>query len=113
METKITLNELLSIARSNAEGFTIDQYGNVITKGMACAVTNGMEDFNTATVGEVYTMVTNSDELVFGGWYDTKEDVYYIDAVKILPANNAAMNFARLHKQRSVFILDSNTLIEL
>jgi hypothetical protein len=112
MET-ITLNELLSIARLNAEGFTIDKYGNAINKGMACAVTNGKEDFNTASVGEVYTMVMNSDELVFGGWYDTKENVYYLDAVKILPVNNAAMNFARLHKQRSVFILDSNTLIEL
>ncbi len=31
MET-ITLNELLSIARLNAEGFTIDKYGNAINK---------------------------------------------------------------------------------
>lgn len=109
----LTFDQLLQVAKSNPEGFTIDKQGNEVTSGLACAVTNGKEDFNTASVDEVYSMVMNSDELVFGGWYDNKEDVYYIDAVKILPHSPASLRFAEAHKQRSVYDLNSKQVIEL
>tara|TARA_R110000868_G_scaffold328540_1_gene589356 strand:- start:106 stop:447 length:342 start_codon:yes stop_codon:yes gene_type:complete len=108
----ITFPELLAFADRNPDGFTIDKYGKVITKGVAIAVTNGQNDFNKMTPIEVYLAVRQSDELVFGGWRD-KDGKYYIDAVHIAPYMNAhAIRFAQMHSQKAVFNITTSETIE-
>ena len=109
------LAALTSIATSNKEGFTVNAANlQPVTKGYAVAVADTQNSFGLEGLANVVKYVSDHPEInAFGGWYNSKNNMYYFDATVIVEDLAAALELGRINKQLAIFDLTNGLPIDL
>lgn len=106
-----------AIAAQNVEGFTVNAATlQPVTSGFAVALAETQNSFGTeglAKVAAVIDRLNGSQELAFGGWYDSESGQFYYDATIIVHDKNEAIELGRANKQLAIFDLDNLEEIRL
>lgn len=106
---------LATIAINNKEGFTVNaETLQPVTRGYAVAVADTQDSFGLEGLANVVKYVSEHPEInAFGGWYNSKNNMYYFDATVIVEDLAAAIELGRMHKQLSIFDLANGLQIDL
>lgn len=106
---------LAAIAINNKDGFTVDAATlQPITRGYAVAVADTQDSFGLEGLANVVKYVSEHPEInAFGGWYNSKNNMYYFDATVIVEDLAAAIELGRMHKQLAIFDLANGLSIDL
>jgi len=106
---------LAAIAINNKEGFTVNAATlQPVTTGYAVAVADTQNSFGLEGLANVIKYVDEHPEInAFGGWYNSKNNMYYFDATIIIEDLAAAVELGRMHKQIAIYDLTNNLQIEL
>ena len=98
---------LATIAINNKEGFTVNaETLQPVTRGYAVAVADTQNSFGLEGLANVVKYVFDHPEInAFGGWYNSKNNMYYFDATIIVEDLTAAIELGRIHKQIAIFDL--------
>jgi len=77
---------LATIAINNKEGFTVNaETLQPVTRGYAVAVAGTQNSFGLEGLANVVKYVSDHPEInAFGGWYNSKNNMYYFDATVIV-----------------------------
>lgn len=106
-----------AVAAQNPEGFTVNAANlQPVKSGYAVALAETQNSFGVeglAKVAQVIDRLNGSQELAFGGWYDSESGQYYYDATIIVHDKNEAMELGRANKQIAIFDLDNLEEIRL
>lgn len=110
-----TLIMLTAMAMANKDGFTVDAATlQPIKSGYAVAVAETQNLFGKKGLKKVIKFVSDHPEInAFGGWYNSKNKMYYFDAVVIIEDLKKAIEFGRFNKQLTIFNLTNNLPIDL
>lgn len=113
-ETSILI-ALATIATNNKEGFTVSAANlQPITKGYAVAVAATQDSFGLEGLANVVKYVSDHPEInAFGGWYNSKNNMYYFDATVIVEDLAVALELGRINKQLAIFDLTNGLPIDL
>lgn len=113
-ETSILIG-LATIAMNNKEGFTVSAANlQPITKGYAVAVAATQNSFGIEGLANVVKYVSEHPEInAFGGWYNSKNNMYYFDATVIVEDLEVALELGRINKQLAIFDLKKGLSIDL
>lgn len=105
-QTKVLLT-LAAIAIANKEGFTVNAANlQPVKSGYAVAVAATQNSFGLSGLANVVKYVSMHSEInAFGGWFNSKNNMYYFDATVIVDNLAAAMELGRLNKQLAIFDL--------
>ena len=111
MTTTQVIAALATIAVNNADGYTVNaQTLEPITSGYAVAVAATQNSFGPEGLARVVKYVQEHPEVgAFGGWYNSKDGLYYYDATIIVATKAEAVELARVNKQIAFFCLDTLT----
>lgn len=106
---------LATIAINNKEGFTVNaETLQPVTRGYAVAVADTQDSFGLEGLANVVIYVSEHPEInAFGGWYNSKNNMYYFDATVIVEDLFAAIELGRMHKQIAIFDLANGLTIDL
>lgn len=106
---------LATIATNNKEGFTVNAATlQPVTRGYAVAVADTQNSFGLEGLANVVKYVSEHPEInAFGGWYNSKNNMYYFDATVIVEDLTAALDLGRIHKQIAIFDLAKGFSIDL
>lgn len=106
---------LATIATNNKEGFTVNAATlQPVTRGYAVAVADTQNSFGLEGLANVVKYVFDHPEInAFGGWYNSKNNMYYFDATIIVEDLAAAIELGRIHKQLAIFDLANGLQIDL
>ena len=106
---------LATIATKNKEGFTVNaETLQPVTRGYAVAVADTQNSFGLEGLANVVKYVSEHPEInAFGGWYNSKNNMYYFDATVIVEDLAAAIELGRMHKQLAIFDLANGLPIDL
>lgn len=106
---------LATIATNNKEGFTVSAATlQPVTRGYAVAVADTQDSFGLEGLANVVKYVSEHPEInAFGGWYNSKNNMYYFDATVIVEDLAAAIELGRMHKQFAIFDLANGLQIDL
>lgn len=106
---------LAAIAINNKEGFTVNAATlQPVTTGYVIAVADTQNSFGLEGLANVIKYVDEHPEInAFGGWYNSKNNMYYFDATIIIEDLAAAVELGRMHKQIAIYDLTNNLQIEL
>lgn len=98
---------LAIIAINNKEGFTVNaETLQPVTRGYAVAVADTQNSFGLEGLANVVKYVFDHPEInAFGGWYNSKNNMYYFDATIIVEDLTAAIELGRIHTQIAIFDL--------
>lgn len=98
---------LATIAINNKEGFTVNaETLQTVTRGYAVAIADTQNSFGLEGLANVVKYVFDHSEInAFGGWYNSKNNMYYFDATIIVEDLTAAIELGRMHKQIAIFDL--------
>ena len=115
MDLNFVFNSLLNIATVNPDGFTVDKNTlQPITAGYSVAVKETQNSFGPAGAARVvYHARKNNNICALGGWYNSKNNEFYFDAVIICDTLEEAIKLGRLNKQLAIYDLNNNKEIEL
>lgn len=113
-ETSILI-ALATIAMNNKEGFTVSAANlQPVTKGYAVAVAATQNSFGLEGLANVVKYVSDhSDINAYGGWYNSKNNMYYFDATVIVEDLAVALELGRINKQLAIFDLKNGLSIDL
>lgn len=107
------LTEILKIAESNPEGFTIKLPSlESVESGIVAAYLETQNCY--AAVGLQYVIrhaMQNSQTM--GGWLNSDNGYYYFDSVKVFENLNEAIAFGRENQQIAIYDLTNRQLIKL
>lgn len=111
----LVFNSLLNIAAVNPEGYTVDKNTlQPITAGYSVAVEATQNSFGPEGAAKVlYYAYKHKEVKALGGWYNSKNNKFYFDAVIICDTLEEAVKLGRLNKQLAIFDLNTMTEIEL
>lgn len=106
---------LATIATNNKEGFTVSAATlQPVTRGYAVAVADTQDSFGLEGLANVVKYVSEHPKInAFGGWYNSKNNMYYFDATVIVEDLAAAIELGRMHKQLAIFDLANGLQIDL
>lgn len=106
---------LATIATNNKEGFTVSAATlQPVTRGYAVAVADTQDSFGLEGLANVVEYVSEHPKInAFGGWYNSKNNMYYFDATVIVEDLAAAIELGRMHKQLAIFDLANGLQIDL
>lgn len=106
---------LATIAINNKEGFTVNaETLQPVTRGYAVAVADTQNSFGLEGLANVVKYVSEHPEInAFGGWYNSKNNMYYFDATVIVEDLAAAIELGRIHQQLAIFDLANGLQIDL
>lgn len=106
---------LATIATNNKEGFTVSAATlQPVTRGYAVAVAGTQDSFGLEGLANVVKYVSEHPKInAFGGWYNSKNNMYYFDATVIVEDLAAAIELGRMHKQLAIFDLANGLQIDL
>lgn len=106
---------LASIAMANKEGFTVSAANlQPVTTGYAVAVADTQNSFGLEGLANVVKYVSDHPEInAFGGWYNSKNNMYYFDATVIVDDLAAALELGRINKQLAIYDLTNGLPIDL
>lgn len=113
-ETSVLI-ALATIAINNKEGFTVSAANlQPVTKGYAVAVADTQNSFGLEGLANVVKYVSDHPEInAFGGWYNSKNNMYYFDATVIVEDLAAALELGRTNKQIAIYDLANGLPIDL
>ena len=113
-QTKVLI-ALAAIATINKEGFTVNAANlQPVTKGYAVAVADTQNSFGLEGLANVVKYVSDHPEInAFGGWYNSKNNMYYFDSTVIVEDLAAALELGRINKQLAIFDLTNGLPIDL
>jgi fructokinase len=105
-QTKI-LAALAAIAMANKDGFTVNAANlQPVKSGYAVAVAYTQNSFGFSGLANVVKYVSEHPEInAFGGWYNSENNMYYIDATVIVNNLDEAKELGRINKQIAIFDL--------
>lgn len=106
---------LATIAINNKEGFTVNAKTlQPVTRGYAVAVADTQNSFGLEGLANVVKYVCDHPEInAFGGWYNSKNKMYYFDATVIVEDLQKALELGRANKQLAIFDLANGLPIDL
>lgn len=106
---------LATIAMNNKEGFTVNAATlQPVTKGYAVAVADTQNSFGLEGLANVFKYVSKHPEInAFGGWYNSKNNMFYFDATVIVDDLATALELGRINKQLAIFDLSNGLQIDL
>lgn len=106
---------LATIAMNNKEGFTVSAANlQPVKKGYAVAVADTQNSFGLKGLANVVKYVSEHPKVnAFGGWYNSKNNMYYFDATLIVDDLAAALELGRINKQLAIFDLTNGLPIDL
>lgn len=106
---------LATIAINNKEGFTVNAKTlQPVTRGYAVAVADTQNSFGLEGLANVVKYVCDHPEInAFGGWYNSKNKMYYFDATVIVEDLQKALELGRANKQLAIFDLANVLPIDL
>lgn len=106
---------LATIAINNKEGFTVNAATlQPVTTGYAVAVADTQNSFGLAGLANVVKYVCDHPEITaFGGWYNSKNNMFYFDATVIVDNLAAAIELGRINKQLAIYDLTNGVPIDL
>lgn len=106
---------LATIAINNKEGFTVNaETLQPVTRGYAVAVAGTQNSFGLEGLANVVKYVSDHPEInAFGGWYNSKNNMYYFDATVIVEDLKKALELGRANKQLAIFDLANGLPIDL
>ena len=101
------MTALAAIAMANKEGFTVDAANlQPVTSGYAVAVADTQNSFGFEGLANVVKYVSAHPEInAFGGWYNSEDNKYFLDATVIVNDLEAAKELGRVNKQIAIFDL--------
>lgn len=105
-QAKVLLT-LAAIAMANKEGFTVNAANlQPVKSGYAVAVAATQNSFGLSGLANVVKYVSTHSEInAFGGWFNSKNNMYYFDATVIVDNLAAALELGRLNRQLAIFDL--------
>ncbi len=106
---------LTTIAMNNKDGFTVDAATlQPVKTGYAVAIADTQNSFGLEGLANVVKYVSDHPEInAFGGWYNSKNNMYYFDATVIVEDLAAALELGRINKQIAIFDLSNGLPIDL
>ena len=106
---------LATIAINNKEGFTVNaETLQPVTHGYAVAIADTQNSFGLEGLANVVKYVSEHPEInAFGGWYNSKNNMYYFDATVIVKDLKKALELGRANKQLAIFDLANGLSIDL
>ena len=106
---------LATIATNNKDGFTVNAATlQPVTTGYAVAVAATQNSFGLEGLANVVKYVSEHPEInAFGGWYNSKNNMYYFDATVIVEDLKKALELGRANKQLAIFDLANGLPIDL
>lgn len=106
---------LATIAINNKEGFTVNaETLQPVTHGYAVAIADTQNSFGLEGLANVVKYVSEHPEInAFGGWYNSKNNMYYFDATVIVKDLKKALELGRANKQLAIFNLANGLSIDL
>ena len=113
-QTKVLIT-LTAIAMANKEGFTVDAANlQPIKSGYAVAVVDTQNSFGIEGLAKVIKFVSDHPEInAFGGWYNSKNNMFYYDATIVVDDLKTAKELGRYNKQIAIYDLTNKKPIEL
>ena len=111
----LIFNSLLNIAAINHDGFTVDKNTlEPITSGYSVAVDATQNSFGPQGAAKVVYYASRHQEInALGGWFNSRDNEYYFDAVIICKTLEEAIALGKLNNQIAIFDLNTMTEIEL
>lgn len=106
---------LATIATKNKEGFTVNAKTlQPVTRGYAVAIADTQNSFGLEGLANVVKFISEHPEInAFGGWYNSKNNMYYFDATVIVEDLKKALELGRANKQIAIFDLANGLPINL
>lgn len=106
---------LATIATNNKDGFTVNAATlQPVTTGYAVAVAATQNSFGLEGLANVVKYVSEHPEInALGGWYNSKNNMYYFDATIIVEDLKKALELGRANKQLAIFDLANGLPIDL
>lgn len=115
MDLNLTFTVLTGIATVNPDGFTVDKNTmEPITSGYSVAVEATQNSFGPQGAAKVVYYASRHPEInALGGWFNSRNNEYYFDAVIICKTLDEAIALGKLNNQIAIFDLNTMTEIEL
>ena len=115
MDLNLTFSLLTGLAAACPDGFTVDKNTmEPITAGYSVAVAETQNSFDAAGAARVIAYANKHPEInALGGWYNSKNNKFYFDAVIIVNTLEEAVELGRANDQLAVFNINTLEEIEL
>lgn len=106
---------LATIAINNKDGFTVNAATlQPVKNGYAVAVEGTQNSFGLEGLANVVKYVSDHPGVTaFGGWYNSKNNMFYFDATVIVDDLAAAVELGRINKQLAIYDLTNGVPINL
>ena len=107
------ISQILAIAKSNPEGFTITLPSlDKVDSGIVAAYLETQDSFDVSGLQKVVDHALIHDKTI-GGWYNEDNEKFFFDSVKVFEDLNEAIRFGKENEQIAVYDLTNRTLIKL
>jgi fructokinase len=107
------LNEILKIAESNPDGFTIKLPSlEPVENGIVAAYLETQDSFGNEGLTRVINHAMQHDKTI-GGWFNEENEQYYFDSVKVFESRDEAIKFGIANQQIAIYDLTNRELIKL
>lgn len=115
MNLALSFEMLQAVATMNPDGFTVNKNTfEPITSGYSVAVSETQNSFGNYGAAKVVSYANKHEEITaLGGWYNSKNNKFYYDAVIIVNDLETAIRLGRENKQIAIFNLSTFEEIRL
>lgn len=111
----LTFNALMEIASQNPEGFTVNKESlQPVKSGFSVAVSDTQNSFGPQGAAKVVYYANKHNNIsALGGWFNTKNNEFYFDAVVICNTLEEAVKLGKENNQIAIFDLNNMQEITL
>ena len=115
MNLALSFEMLQAVATMSPDGFTVNKNTfEPITTGYSVAVKETQNSFGNYGAAKVVSYANKHQEInALGGWYNSKNNKFYFDAVIIVNDLETAIRLGRENGQIAIFDLNNMQEIEL
>jgi len=115
MNLALSFEMLQAVATMNPDGFTVNKNTfEPIKSGYSVAVKETQNSFGNYGAAKVVSYANKHNEITaLGGWYNSKNNKFYYDAVIIVNDLETAIRLGRENGQLAIFDLNTMQEIEL
>ena len=115
MNLALSFEMLQAVATMSPDGFTVNKNTfEPITSGYSVAVAETQNSFGNYGAAKVVSYANKHKEInALGGWYNSKNNKFYFDAVIVVDTLQEAIRLGRENGQIAIFDLNKMQEIEL
>lgn len=115
MNLALSFEMLQAVATMSPDGFTVNKNTfEPIVSGYSVAVKETQNSFGNYGAAKVVSYANKHEEIkALGGWYNSKNNQFYFDAVIIVNDLETAIRLGRENGQIAIFDLNNMQEIEL